>query len=115
MGTIKKTIKTDKAKFTAACRKRGITAKDASIAIGMCGNYLSARLAEGHIPEYVAKLLKSELNMDKYEYEAEMPMQQAMDIKGEEPPRIIAEMDMDKLYQTIYSAVYQAVKMAFGE
>lgn len=115
MGTIKKTIKTDKAKFTAACRKRGITAKDAAMAIGMCGNYFSARLSEGHIPEYVAKLLKSELNMDRSEYEVEEPAQQAMEIGGAEPARIIAEMDMDKLYQTIYSAVYQAVKMAFSE
>ena len=115
METIKRTIKTDKAKFTAACRKRGITAKDAEIAIGMSGNYFSARLSEGHVPEYVSKLLKSELNMDRSEYEAEEPTQQAMKIGGKEPTRIIAEMDMDKLYQTIYSAVYQAVKMAFSE
>ena len=114
MGTIKKTVMTDKAKFNAACRKRGITAKEAALAIGMSGNYFSARLLEGHVPEYVAKLLKSELNMDKAEYEAEEPTQQAMEIKAEET-RIITEMDWDTLYECINSAVYAAVKRALGE
>lgn len=114
MGIAKNPVMTDKAKFNAACRKRGITVKDASIAIGMCANYFSARLSEGHVPEYVAKLLKSELNMDKAEYEAEEPTQQAMEIKAEET-RVIAKMDMDALYECINSAVYAAVKRALSE
>lgn len=105
---------TDKAKFFKACRKRGITAKEAALAIGMCGNYFSARLSEGHVPEYVAKLLKSELNMEKSEYEAEEPTQQATEIKTKET-RIIAEMDIDALYECINSAVYAAVKRALSE
>ena len=114
MVTTKNQVMTDKAKFNAACRKRGITAKDAAIAIGMSRNYFSARLHEGHVPEYVAKLLKSELNMDKAEYEAEEPTKQAMEIKDEKT-RFIAEMDMDALYECINRAVYAAVKRALSE
>lgn len=110
----KNIVMTDKAKFSAACRKRGITAKDAALAIGMSSNYFSARLSEGHVPEYVAKLLKSELNMGKAEYEAEEPTQQATEIKAKET-RIIAKIDMDELYECINSAVYAAVKRALSE
>lgn len=103
MKPYRNTIKVDADKFRHALHVRGARMTDASTAIGMSKNYLSARVSEGFFPEYVTKLLKGELDMDRSEYEfkeEQMPI--------EEPKTVY--VDSDGLKTIIYEAVMMALR-----
>lgn len=87
-------------------KKRGLTAAKAGRELGFSDNYFANVKARGRITKSGAILLERVFGIKAEDYS----MNEAEPV-NEKP----AEFDYDRLYEVIYTAVYQAVKMAWKE
>lgn len=100
-------IKISGEKLERAFTSRKIKFKDASVEMGFASSYLSNCKSREIVPEYAIKLLKSLYGIEREEL---LP-----DKEPETDNCERTEFDYDKLYQTIYAAVYAATKIAVEE
>ena len=103
----RRTINIDGAKLTAELKKRGVTKAKASEEIGMSANYLAACTHKGIMSAVGSIALQKVYGIEPEDYAVEDEPEVV-----EEPP---AEFDEDKLYRVIYTAVYNAMKIALNE
>ena len=96
-------MKIDGAKLTAELQKRGVTKGKASEEIGMNPNYLASATHAGGISRVAVIALQKVYNIDPESYELK---DEPDDDKPDE------KLDDDKLYRIIYTAVYNAMKVA---
>ena len=86
-----------------ALAKRGVGSTQASIAIGCSSAYLSNCMMRGVMSEASALLLETISGIKREEYAAEV-----------KPPVVdkaeTAGIDYDRMYQVLYSAMYNAYK-----
>ncbi|MBR2644879.1 MAG: hypothetical protein IKD54_06270 [Clostridia bacterium] len=104
----------DAGKLRAELQKRGFDAAKASVEIGYAPSYLASMVfkesAKGKLPERALILLFERLNIRRESIEI---VERAATEEPETPPRA-ASFDWDKLYTTIYQAVYDATLAAFN-
>lgn len=105
----KNMIKVDKGRLYAELVKRGVKAADVSREFGFNPNYIANSANLGRVTNATVLLLDRVYGIKREAYEAsEAPaeVKEAAESDG---------IDYDKLYQTIYAAVYHAVKKAWSE
>ena len=100
-----KTVAVDKTRFDDAIKRRGLIAYKMSIDMGYGKSNLGMAVKSGHFTATQAVLLESLFGIKPEEYE---PM-------AEEPVKTEATIDMNELYKTVYTAVFNAVKQAWKE
>ncbi len=103
-------IKIDRDKLEKAVRKRGMTMADASREIGRNENYLANLKHYGTISKASMVTMEKVLNIKQEEVEFCDEQEQP-----EELPALAPALDLDKLYEIIYTAVYHAVKQAWKD
>ena len=105
-------VNIDSKKLKDIFYKRGLTYQEVSQAIGFEDSFISNVLKSEKLNQPAAKLLKLVYNIEPAEYElCDEPEPVIESEKIVEPQ--VGSMDYDKLYQVVYSAVYEAIKMAF--
>ena len=100
----------DREKLYEALKKRGLRNTAVCADLGMSGSYLANCAHRGKITETSAVLLERLYNIKREEYQL---VQEEPVIPAKTPD--VAALDYDKLYQTIYAAVYHAVKVVWSE
>lgn len=98
-------IKIDKDRLYAELRKRGVRTADVSREFGFNPSYIANCADRGRVTNTTALLLERIYGIKREAYEAvDAPVEIAQ-------PEIKSDgIDHDKLYQTIYTAVYHAYK-----
>ena len=105
MAKRKNMIKVDKARLYAELKKHNTSPAEASRAFGFGDTYISNACYEGKINKTTMLLLERFYGISRETYEAvDVPVETA------QPETKSDGIDHDKLYQTIYTAVYHAYK-----
>lgn len=115
-------IEIDGAKLAEIFRKRGLKMRDVSIDCGFDGSYFSHKVRENKMPKSAMILLQDRYKIYPSEYELDKPEPEivqtelvpVMHTKDFEFSLTISEDTAKKLHQIIYSAVYEAMKMALN-
>lgn len=110
---VKTMIQVDKAKFSAALKKRGLTPKEVSLELGYEQNFIHNSVSSrGRINKPAAMALKKLYNIDESEYELveyspEESEEMPLEFKHNRELKI--GFDYDKLYEVIFKAVSDAL------
>lgn len=113
-------IEIDGAKLAEIFRKRGLKMRDVSIDCGFEGSYFSHKVRENKMPKSAMILLQDRYKIYPSEYELDKPEPEIVraDLLPVEVTQsmefVISDEAAKKLHQIIYSAVYEAVKMALN-
>lgn len=89
-------------------KKRGLNSSKAGVELGYSANYFANVRARGKMSKSATILLDRVYGIKESDY----VVQDEQEVKVE---AISPQIDYDKLYEVIYSAVYQATKMALKE
>lgn len=110
-------VKVDRKRFDKIVRELGLTKSGISDGIGRSKNYINNCILEGAFPRHAVIALESVFGIKQEDYEAKEPTEvktadcfflaQGMD-ESEMQPKV--ELDWMQLYNTIYSAVYEALR-----
>lgn len=110
--------KIDSEKLNEQLDRRGLRRSKVSLEIGYASSYISNVINEGYINKPTMVMLERLYNIKPEEYIFKEPIEEVAEGQAPEaeqaaetPQKI--EIDLDIFYQTVYSAVYQAVKMAW--
>lgn len=102
-------VKVDNAKFRAIFAKKGITLRDASIECGFTPSYFSNQTSKtSMIAKSAAMLLESVYGIKPEDYAPDTIEKKAEQIVIQKS----AEIDFNRLYQTIYKATYDGTMKA---
>lgn len=102
-------VNIDKEKFETELTKRGLLKTVLSKEMGFNHTYIGKQVNNGKMRLNTVNYLKGVYNIDPdlYTVKEETPPETI------EPKECIVPIDYDKLYETIYNAVYMAVKKAW--
>lgn len=103
---MKKGHDVDKSRLYAALKQRGASAQTASRAFGYNDGFLSNACYEGKLTDTTVILLEKVYGIKEEDF-APVKKQDSASTKPAET------IDYDKLYQTIYTAVYHAYRQVF--
>lgn len=107
MGEKHYAVKINKDRLYDEIRAKGLTVTGASLEMGFGKSALAMNASQGHITHTQALLLEKMWNIKREDYEL------VEESETEKPKE--TKLDMDQLYRTIYSAVFNAMKQAWGE
>ena len=108
MGEKHYAVKVNKDRLYDEIRAKGLTITGASKEMGFGKSTLGMAATQGYITYTQALLLEKMWNIKREDYEI-------VEEKPEEENPKETTLDMDKLYRTIYSAVFNAMKQVWGE
>lgn len=107
----------------AELKKRGLERCDASEQMGRTRSYLSKKLSQGTFSPTDEMMFDILFNIKRESYELKdekaeqvvdaQPAQEVPMVAQPQEITVTLEIDYDKLYKTIYSAVYEAARKAF--
>ena len=101
----KKMFKVSKDRLYAELKKRGVSPTQVAESFGFSRHYIHNAVSAGWLNETCAVLLERVYGIKREAYEAvDVPVETA------QPETKSDGIDHDKLYQTIYTAVYHAYK-----
>ena len=105
-----KTVKVDKTRFDDSLKRRGLMKTHVSIEMGYGKSNLGMMVRDGRFnPQVVVMLDKLYgIKPEEYEVKEEEP-------KPEKKEKKSSSLDMNELYKTIYTAVFNAMKQAWKE
>ena len=99
----------DKDKFVAALAKRGLNMATASLKVGFSYSYFGNCVARCAMPMATVLLVEHILDIPREEFQ--VVKEKPVIYPNKTPER--SGFDYDKLYQTIYAAMYHAYKQVF--
>lgn len=103
-----KSVKVDGTRLQTALKRRGITMRQASQEMGYADSYLSYGCTKaGHLLPSVVIMLEKLYGIKQEEYEVKPEA-------TEEAKPVVPSFDMNELYKTIYTAVFNATKEALN-
>ena len=116
-------IEIDGTKLAEIFKKRGLKMQDVSRDCGFDGSYFSHKIRENRMTKSAMILLQDRYKIYPGDYELTKPEPEIVSaellpvecIRSTEVEFTISEDTVKKLHQIIYSAVYEAVKMALNE
>lgn len=112
MGHFKNIVEIDPDRLREVFKRRNVTLSQAALEMGLNKKYLTNACTKKNpsIGATPAMLMERLYNISREEYEAPQTVVKA-EIVEPEPPAL----DMNELYKTIYSAVYNATKQAYKD
>lgn len=116
-------IEIDGTKLAEIFKKRGLKMQDVSRDCGFEGSYFSHKIRENRMAKSAMILLQDRYKIYPNEYELDKPEPEIVSAellpveftRSTEVEFTISEDTAKKLHQIIYSAVYEAVKLALNE
>lgn len=114
------TVEIDGTKLSEIFKKRGLKLQDVSKDCGFEGSYFSHKIRENKISKSAMILLQDRYKIYPTEYEIDKPEPEIVhaDLLPVEVTQsmefVISDEAAKKLHQIIYSAVYEAMKMALN-
>lgn len=114
------TVEIDGTKLLEIFKKRGLKLRDVSIDCGFDGSYFSHKIRENRISKSAMILLQDRYKIYPSEYELDKPEPEIVraDLLPVEVTQsmefVLSDETAKKLHQIIYSAVYEAMKMALN-
>lgn len=114
------TIEIDGTKLAEIFRKRGLKMQDVSRDCGFDGSYFSHKVRENRMTKSAMILLQDRYKIYPSEYEVAKPEPEIVQAEllpvelSRSTEFTISEDTAKKLHQIIYSAVYEAMKMALN-
>lgn len=111
-----KTIKIDGEKLKLLLRANGLTQREASERIGNGGSFISSACRYGTMSLKAALAIEAILGIKRSDFEIADPEITEKPEPTENASNLPSDsIDYDKLYRTIYTAVYNATKDAWKE
>ena len=113
-------IRIDRTMFMVALNKRGLDWKTASERLGHSRKFLWQCYSQGYLTQATAVALKNVLGIELDEYKFEEPEPVKIEPVAEESVTETAvtaaiEIDYDKLYNLMFTAIYSAIKKFWSE
>ena len=110
-------VKIDGEKLYKEIRERGLTTVKLCKDLGVNSGYFSNAKYRGAIANLAVVALESRYGImrDSYIIKEEDTAVQVVEVVKEKETDFFSEENMQKFYQVIYSAVYEAVKKAWSE
>ena len=106
-----KMVKIDKTKLDNELRKRGLTNTDVSKELGFHNGYISDAMHRERIGVVVLRMLEVLYNISPDSYVIEDKKEKIEIVDNE----LKETINYEKLYNLVYTAVYEAVKKAWAE
>lgn len=103
-----KATKVDKTKFDDARKRRNLKITQMSMDMGYGKSNLGMMVSQGHFNPSTVVMLEALFGIKKEEYEVTEESPKTEEVKP-------SGLDMNELYKTIYTAVFNAVKQAWKE
>lgn len=104
-----RSVKVDKARFDDARSRRGLKITQMSKDMGYGKSNLGMMVSQGYFNPNVVVVLEALFGIKKEEYELQEEKPEKKEKKKE------TTLDMNELYKTIYTAVFNAMKQAWKE
>lgn len=105
----------DTAKLRHEINVRNLTLEQLSVETGRSKSYMSQQLACGEVSVTQAVLMERMYGIMRSDYEVKAPEPVVVEAPVEHETEKLCTVDYDKLYNTIYAAVYAALRMNADE